>query len=150
MAVYEIYFVYGYGYFLIEVFRFKKLFEGGTGCLASCSFEPPDLSEGRGESKANALYSSNTSALSRGVHPHHSRRKRPDMQYETEINKALRSLKNQNISVSSAIVGPHGHAFDVMGYMLTAAQIVQLKNENNLNAQGIRAFAKKFEPAAKK
>jgi hypothetical protein len=68
--------------------------------------------------------------------------------YETEINKALRTLKNQDIPVSQAIVGPHGFTFDVMGYMLTAAQIVELKDANKLHAQGIREFAKKFEPVA--
>jgi len=72
------------------------------------------------------------------------------MVYETEINKALRSLKDQNIPVSGAIVGEHGHVFDVMGYMLTAGQILDLYQEKKLDAKGIREFAKKFEPVAKK
>jgi hypothetical protein len=70
--------------------------------------------------------------------------------YESEINKALRSLKNQNVSVSPAVVGPQGHTFAVMGFMLTAAQIVQLNHEHKLHAQGIREFARQFEAAAKR
>jgi hypothetical protein len=71
------------------------------------------------------------------------------MVHESGINKALRSLKNQNIPVSKAIVGPQGHTFSVMGYMLTARQIVELNHEKQLHAKGIREYAKKFEPAAK-
>ena len=76
-------------------------------------------------------------------------RNRFEIAYQSEINKALQSLENQNISVSPAVVGPQGHTFDVMGFMLTVAQIVELNHDNKLNAQGIREFAKKFEPAAK-
>jgi len=75
-------------------------------------------------------------------------RKEFDMVYETKINQALRSLKDQNIPVSRAIVGEHGHTFDVMGYMLTAGQIVELYDGKKLYAKGIREFAKKFEPVA--
>ena len=65
------------------------------------------------------------------------------MEYETEINKALRSLKNQRIPVSDAKRGDKGPVFDVMGFMLTEHQIVTLQEEKNLNAQGIREFAEK-------
>ena len=72
------------------------------------------------------------------------------MAYETEINKALRSLKSQRISVSNPIVGNEGHVFDVMGFMLTASQIVELHRENKLNERGIREFAAKYEADRKK
>ena len=65
--------------------------------------------------------------------------------YESAINIALRSLENQGIPLSPPIVGPRGMTFDVMGYMLTESQIVGLRRENSLDAQGIREFAKGFK-----
>jgi hypothetical protein len=71
------------------------------------------------------------------------------MAYSAAVNKALRNLVKQNISVSKAAVGPQGHTFDVMGYMLTVGQIVELDREKKLNAKGIREFAKNFELGTK-
>jgi hypothetical protein len=64
---------------------------------------------------------------------------------EQDIDKALRQLKNQGISVSDGIVGPQGIVRDVMGFMLTVPQILQLRSEQKLNAEGIREFAKEFK-----
>ena len=71
------------------------------------------------------------------------------MAYETEINRALRSLRNQSIPVSDPKRGDNGFVFDVMGFMLTERQILTLQEENNLNAQGIREFAEKAKPKNK-
>jgi hypothetical protein len=67
------------------------------------------------------------------------------VEYESEINKAVQSLRNQGISVNGPIVGSSGHVFDVMGFMLTEAQIVTLQRENRLGPHDIREFAKKIE-----
>jgi hypothetical protein len=69
--------------------------------------------------------------------------------YESEIDKALRSLKNQGIAVSGPIVGDT-FVYDVMGFMLTKSQVLTLQRENKLNEHGIREFAKKAEGEAKK
>ena len=66
-------------------------------------------------------------------------------QYKGDLNEALTSLANQKISVSPAIVGADGLVFDVMGFMLTARQILALKACGRLHAHGIREFAKSVE-----
>jgi hypothetical protein len=66
-------------------------------------------------------------------------------QYEHDLNKALGTLRNQRISVSPGVVGPEGLVFDVMGFMLTAKQILALEECGQLNAHGIREFAKSVE-----
>jgi hypothetical protein len=65
--------------------------------------------------------------------------------HEDELSTALRSLRNQNISVSSGILGPNGLVFDVMGIMLTGRQILRLKQVGRLNAEGVEKFAKSVE-----
>ena len=65
--------------------------------------------------------------------------------YEGDLNKALRVLAKQRISVSRGVGGPNGLVFDVMGFMLTARQILALKECGQLNAHGIREFAKSVE-----
>ncbi len=52
--------------------------------------------------------------------------------------------------VSRGIVGPEDHVFDITGFMLTASQILRLREEKNLTAHGIHEFAKKVEDEAKK
>lgn len=64
---------------------------------------------------------------------------------EHDIQKAHRSLKAQRIPISGAFFSGKRDTliFNVMGFMLTEIQIVTLKDENKLNAHGIREFAKK-------
>jgi len=69
--------------------------------------------------------------------------------YESEINKALRNLNNQHIPVGPPRVDPPHVLFEVMGYLLTGPQIVDLNHQKKLHSRGIREFAEKLEPPAK-
>jgi len=60
---------------------------------------------------------------------------------ESKLERALASLRSQRITVSQPIVGEQGFVFDVMGFMLTAAQINDLFDLRKLDRRGIREFA---------
>jgi hypothetical protein len=63
-----------------------------------------------------------------------------------ELDTCLTGLKQQGISVSPGVVGEHGSIFEVMGFTLTAAQIVELHQNGQMDANGIKAFAKSIKP----
>jgi hypothetical protein len=69
---------------------------------------------------------------------------------ESEINKALRGLKSQGISVKGPIVGNDGPVYEVVGFMLTTDQIVTLQEEKKLNERGIRELSEKVKAANNK
>jgi hypothetical protein len=60
---------------------------------------------------------------------------------ENNLTRALRSLENQGIRVFGPVYSPHGFVFEVMGFMLTERQILQLLEAGNLHSWGIREFA---------
>ena len=62
-----------------------------------------------------------------------------------KLDACVKSLKQQRIPVSRAIVGEDGFVFEVMGFMLTESQILRLCEYGQLNAEGIKAFAKSVE-----
>jgi len=74
-------------------------------------------------------------------------RKQFDMASETDFNKAVRILMNQGISVSPNVMGTQGLTFNVLGYVFTEMQIVELNRRKKLYPNGIREFAKEFGPA---
>jgi hypothetical protein len=59
-----------------------------------------------------------------------------------ELDTCLTGLKQQGISVSQGIAGENGATFEVMGFTLTAEQIVELHQNGQMDANGIKAFAK--------
>jgi hypothetical protein len=59
-----------------------------------------------------------------------------------QLDTCLTGLKQQGISVSEAIAGENGSTFDVMGFTLTAEQIIELHENGQMDANGIKAFAK--------
>jgi hypothetical protein len=65
--------------------------------------------------------------------------------FESELDKALNSLKNQGIPVGQVGVMPGGFVFDVNGFLLTVPQILRLKADGELHSQGIKSFADKEE-----
>ena len=62
-------------------------------------------------------------------------------QLENNLTRALRSLENQGIRVFGPAYGPNGFVFEVMGFMRTESQMVQLLEAGNLHSWGIREFA---------
>jgi hypothetical protein len=62
-----------------------------------------------------------------------------------ELDTCLTGLKQQGISVSQGIVGENGSIFEVMGFRLTAEQIVELHQNGQMDANGIKAFAKSIK-----
>jgi hypothetical protein len=65
------------------------------------------------------------------------------MEREYDLNKAMNLLKAQRIDIGPAVLLHDGSDFamPVLGYLLTGAQLVQLMNENKLNAPNIHEFA---------
>lgn len=59
-----------------------------------------------------------------------------------QLDTCLTGLKQQGISVSKGVLGENGSTFEVMGFVLTAEQIVKLHHHGQLDANGIKAFAK--------
>ena len=59
-----------------------------------------------------------------------------------QLDTCLTGLKQQGISVSQEEVGENGSTFEVMGFMLTAEQIVELHQQGQMDPNGIKAFAK--------
>jgi hypothetical protein len=62
-----------------------------------------------------------------------------------QLDTCLTGLKQQGISVSHCVVGENGSTFEVMGFMLTAEQIVELHQNRQMDANGIKAFAKSIK-----
>lgn len=61
---------------------------------------------------------------------------------ESMLNKALRSLRVQRISVKAIAMGADGPAHRVDGILLTDAQIVDLYKANRLTEWGLQEFAR--------
>jgi hypothetical protein len=59
-----------------------------------------------------------------------------------QLDTCLTGLKQQGISVSKVVVGQSGSTFEVMGFTLTAEQIIELHQNGQMDAIGIKAFAK--------
>ncbi len=64
-----------------------------------------------------------------------------------QLDTCLTGLKQQGISVSQGTVGENGSIFEVMGFMLTAEQIIELHQQGQMDANGIKAFAKSIKQA---
>lgn len=62
-----------------------------------------------------------------------------------QLDTCLTGLKQQGISVREGIVGENGSTYDVMGFTLTAEQIVELHQNGQMDANGIKAFAKSIK-----
>jgi hypothetical protein len=62
-----------------------------------------------------------------------------------QLDTCLTGLKQQGISVGQSEVGEKGSTFEVMGFVLTAEQIVELHENGQMDANGIRAFAKSIK-----
>ena len=62
-----------------------------------------------------------------------------------QLDTCLTGLKQQGISVSRGTAGENGSIFEVMGFMLTAEQIVELHQNGQMDANGIKAFAKSIQ-----
>jgi hypothetical protein len=61
---------------------------------------------------------------------------------ESMLDKALRILRVQRISVKTVSMGAEGPARRVDGVLLTDAQIVDLYKANRLTEWGLQEFAK--------
>jgi hypothetical protein len=59
-----------------------------------------------------------------------------------QLDTCLTGLKQQGISV---VAGDSGSVFEVMGFMLTPEQIVELHQQGQMDANGIKAFAKSIK-----
>jgi hypothetical protein len=64
-----------------------------------------------------------------------------------QLDTCLAGLKQQGISVSQGTVGENGSIFEVMGFTLTAEQIIELHQQGQMDANGIKAFAKSIKSA---
>jgi hypothetical protein len=62
-----------------------------------------------------------------------------------QLDTCLTGLRQQGISVSEETVGENGSTFEVMGFRLTAEQIVELHQQGQMDANGINAFAKSIK-----
>ena len=62
-----------------------------------------------------------------------------------QLDTCLTGLKQQGISVSQGVAGENGSTFELMGFTLTAEQIVELHQNGQMDASGIKAFAKSIE-----
>jgi hypothetical protein len=62
-----------------------------------------------------------------------------------QLDTCLTGLKQQGISVSQGVAGENGFTFEVMGFTLTAEQIVELHQNGQMDANGIKAFAKSIK-----
>jgi hypothetical protein len=62
-----------------------------------------------------------------------------------QLDTCLTGLKQQGISVTQGGAGDSGSIFEVMGFMLTAEQIVELHQQGQMDANGIKAFAKSIK-----
>jgi hypothetical protein len=62
------------------------------------------------------------------------------------LDAGLTGHKQQGISVSRGVVGENGSILKVMRFLLTAEQIVELHQHGQMDANGIKAFAKSIKP----
>ena len=62
-----------------------------------------------------------------------------------QLDTCLTGLKQQGISVSQGVAGENGSTFEVMGFTLTAEQIVELHQNGQMDANGIKAFAESIK-----
>lgn len=62
-----------------------------------------------------------------------------------QLDTCLTGLKQQGISVSQGTAGENGSTFEVMGFTLTAEQIIELHQQGQMDANGIKAFAKSIQ-----
>jgi len=62
-----------------------------------------------------------------------------------QLDTCLAGLKQQGISVGQGVVGENGFTFEVMGFVLTAEQIVELHENGQMDANGIKALAKSIK-----
>ncbi|MGB8472731.1 MAG: hypothetical protein WCE61_01450 [Candidatus Acidiferrum sp.] len=62
-----------------------------------------------------------------------------------QLATCLMGLKQQGISVGGRAVEENGSTFEVMGFVLTAEQIVELHENGQMDANGIKAFAKSIK-----
>jgi hypothetical protein len=62
-----------------------------------------------------------------------------------QLDTCLTGLKQQGISVNQIVVGQSGSTFEVMGFTLTAEQIIELHQNGQMDANGIKAFAKSIK-----
>ena len=61
--------------------------------------------------------------------------------FESDIDKSLKTLKSQGLTIGSTHVSAHGeHVYSIAGYLLNADQILMLRDEGKLTLQGIKAF----------
>lgn len=60
--------------------------------------------------------------------------------YQLEI--CLTGLKQQGISVRQIVAGQSGSTFEVMGFALTAEQIIELHQNGKMGANEIKAFGR--------
>ena len=62
-----------------------------------------------------------------------------------QLDTCLTGPKQQGISVGEGAGGENGSTFEVMGFVLTAEQIVEHHENGQMDANGIRAFAKSIK-----
>jgi len=62
-----------------------------------------------------------------------------------QLDTCLTGLKQQGIPVSQGTAGENGSTFEVMGFTLTAEQIVELHQQGQMDANGIKRFAKSIQ-----
>jgi hypothetical protein len=62
-----------------------------------------------------------------------------------QLDTCLTGLKQQGISVTQGVAGESNSIFEVMGFTLTAEQIVELHQQGQMDANGIKAFAKSIK-----
>ena len=61
--------------------------------------------------------------------------------FESDIDKSLNALKNRGLTIGPNNVSAHGeHVYSIAGYLLSADQILMLRDEDKLTLQGIKAF----------
>jgi hypothetical protein len=60
-----------------------------------------------------------------------------------QLDTCLMGLRQQGILVSRGV--ENGSTFDVMGFTLTAEQIVELHQNGQMDANGIKAFAESIK-----
>jgi hypothetical protein len=62
-----------------------------------------------------------------------------------QLDTRLTGLKQQGISVSEGAVGENSSTFEVIGFMLTAEQIIALHQIGQMDTNGIKAFEKSIK-----
>jgi hypothetical protein len=70
--------------------------------------------------------------------------------YESNLQRAIRKIKAQRMSVGDTFVRHDGvMVYPVNGYLLTTEQILELDSKNELTSWGIREFAEKLGKEAR-